>query len=192
VNPGTQSIADVVAKSVTAWFQDNASSLGAALAFYTLFSVAPILIIAVSIAGYVFGDDNAQTQVLAQLQDLVGEAGATAIRGLLASAHYSDKKGLAAAIGVITVLVGATSVFGELQNALGRIWQTPPNQKVGGGGVFCGAGFCRWDWCWGSAFFCWYRWWPAPRWPRSTVGWVALSPSWSSYCRSWMYWSASA
>jgi len=127
-----KTIVAIVGKSVSAWFEDNASSLGAALAFYTLFSVAPILIIAVSIAGYVFGDDNAQTQVLAQLQDLVGEAGATAIRGLLTSAHYSDKKGLAAAIGVITVLVGATSVFGELQNALGRIWQTPPNQKVVG------------------------------------------------------------
>lgn len=122
----------VVTKSVTAWFEDNASSLGAALAFYTLFSVAPILIIAVSVAGYVFGDDNAQNQVLAQLQELVGEAGATAIKALLNSAHYSDKKGLAAAIGVVTVLVGATSVFGELQNALGRIWQTPPNQKKGG------------------------------------------------------------
>jgi membrane protein len=127
-----KSIVAIVTKSVAAWFADNASSLGAALAFYTLFSVAPILIIAVSIAGYVFGDDNAQNQVLAQLQQLVGEAGAAAIRGLLTSAHYSDKKGLAAAIGVITVLVGATSVFGELQNALGRIWQTPPNQKIVG------------------------------------------------------------
>jgi membrane protein len=127
-----KTIVEVVSKSVSAWIEDNGSSLGAALAFYTLFSVAPILIIAVSIAGYVFGDDNAQTQVLTQIQALVGEAGATAIRGLLTSAHYSDKKGLAAAIGVITVLVGATSVFGELQNALGRIWQTPPNQKIVG------------------------------------------------------------
>jgi membrane protein len=127
-----KTIVDIVTKSVSAWSADNASSLGAALAFYTLFSVAPILIIAVSIAGYVFGDDNAQNQVLAQLQELVGEAGAVAIRGLLTSAHYSDKKGLAAAIGVVTVLVGATSVFGELQNALGRIWQTPPNHKIMG------------------------------------------------------------
>ncbi len=99
------------------------------MAFYTLFSVAPILVIAVAIAGYVFGADNAQTQVLAQLQALIGNAGATAVRDLLASAHYSDKRGLAAAIGVITLLVGATSVFGELQNALGRIWQTPPQSN---------------------------------------------------------------
>jgi membrane protein len=125
-------IVSIVTQSVTAWFDHNASSLGAALAFYTLFSVAPILIIAVAIAGYVFGADSAQTEVLAQLQALVGDAGAAAIRELLASAHYSDKKGLAAAIGIVTLVVGATSVFAELQNALERIWQTPrPTREVG-------------------------------------------------------------
>ena len=118
--------------AVSAWFDDNASSLGAALAFYTLFSVAPILIIAVAIAGYIFGPAVAQTQVLAQLQGLIGDAGAAAIRDLLLNAHYSDKKGFAAAIGVVTLVVGATSVFGELQNALERIWQTPtPVKQVG-------------------------------------------------------------
>jgi len=119
----------IVTKSVLAWFDHNASSLGAALAFYTIFSVAPILIIAVAIAGYVFGADVAQTEVLSQLRALTGDAGAAAIRELLASAHYSDKKGLAAAIGIVTLVVGATSVFGELQNALERIWQTPPPPK---------------------------------------------------------------
>lgn len=102
------------------------------MAYYTLFSIAPILIIAVAIAGYIFGADHAQTQVLAQLQALIGDAGAVAVRELLSSAHYSDKQGLAAAAGVITLIVGATSVFGELQNALERIWQTPaPTQEVG-------------------------------------------------------------
>ena len=105
--------------------------MGAALAYYTLFSVAPILIIAVAIAGYVFGPDSAQTQVLAQLQALIGDAGAAAVNDLVSNAHYSDKKGLAAAVGVITLIIGATSVFGELQNALERIWQTPkPPREV--------------------------------------------------------------
>jgi membrane protein len=122
-------IAEIVTMSVSAWFEHNASSLGAALAFYTLFSVAPILIIAVAIAGYVFGATTAQTEVLDQLQALIGDAGATAIRDLLVSAHYSDKKGFAAAVGVIALVVGATSVFAELQNALERIWQTPPPEK---------------------------------------------------------------
>ena len=97
----TRDVLGIVTKSVTAWFDHNASSLGAALAFYTIFSVAPILIIAVAIAGYVFGADTAQSEVLAQLSSLTGAAGAAAIRELLTSAHYSDKKGLAAAIGVV-------------------------------------------------------------------------------------------
>jgi membrane protein len=126
----TRALAGIVAKSVAAWFDHNASSLGAALAFYTIFSVAPILIIAVAIAGAVFGPDTAQTEVLSQLRALTGDAGAAAIRELLTSAHYSDKKGIAAAIGIVTLVVGATSVFGELQNALERIWQTPPQPKT--------------------------------------------------------------
>jgi membrane protein len=123
-------VAGIITKSVTSWFDHNASSLGAALAFYTIFSVAPILIIAVAIAGYVFGADAAQTEVLSQLRALTGDAGAAAIRELLTSAHYSDKKGVAAAIGIVTLVVGATSVFGELQNALERVWQTPPQAKT--------------------------------------------------------------
>jgi membrane protein len=125
-------IVDIVTESVTAWFDHNASSLGAALAFYTLFSVAPVLIIAVAIAGYFFGAATAQTEILSQLQALTGDAGAAAIRELLLSAHYSDQRGLAAILGVVTLVVGATSVFGELQNALERIWQTPkPAREVG-------------------------------------------------------------
>lgn len=122
----------LIARSANGWLHHNASSLGAALAFYTLFSIAPILVISVAIAGYVFGADVANTEVLDQLHSLVGGAGAEAIKGLLSNAHYSDKKGLAAALGVITLLVGATSVFGELQNALERIWETP--QPAGGAG----------------------------------------------------------
>jgi membrane protein len=129
---GIKNITAIGVKSITAWFDHRASSLGAALAYYTLFSITPILIIAVAIAGYVFGAASAQTQVLAQLQALIGDAGAAAIRELLLNAHYSDKRGLAASVGVITLVVGATSVFGELQNALEKIWQTPlPVREVG-------------------------------------------------------------
>jgi membrane protein len=103
--------------------------MGAALAFYTLFSVAPILIIALAIAGWVFGPHTAETELLAQLQALTGSAGADALRNLLNSAHYSDKKGLAAAVGVVTLVVGATSVFGELQHALDVIWGTPQRKR---------------------------------------------------------------
>jgi len=115
----------ICAKAAVAWAADNASSMGAALAYYTLFSVAPILIIAMAIAGSVFGPQVAETQVLSQLSSLIGPSGAAAVRDLVLSAHYSDKRGFAAAAAVVTVIIGATSVFGELEYALDRIWKTP-------------------------------------------------------------------
>jgi membrane protein len=110
--------------------------MGAALAFYTLFSVAPILIIALAIAGWVFGPHTAETELLAQLQALTGNAGADALRNLLNSAHYSDKKGMAAVLGIVTLVVGATSVFGELQHALDIIWGTPHAKQASGWWAF--------------------------------------------------------
>jgi membrane protein len=118
-------VVSIFVKSVAAWLEHNASSMGAALAFYTLFSVAPILIIALAVAGYFFGAHTAETDLLSQLQNLTGRAGSEALQNLLNSAHYSDKKGLAAAVGLVTLLVGATSVFGELQHALDVIWGSP-------------------------------------------------------------------
>src|SRR5579872_4779805 len=116
--------------SVAQWIAHNASSLGAALAFYTLFSIAPILIIAMAVAGAVFGPHVAEAHVLEQMRALLGDAGANAVGGLLSSAHQSGLKGIAAAVGIITLLVGATSVFGELQNTLDYIWKTPEKESV--------------------------------------------------------------
>jgi membrane protein len=125
-----KNIFTLIRDSVVAWLDHNASSLGAALAFYTLFSIAPILVIAVAIAGYVFGPSVAETHLLQQMQGLLGQSGAAAIQGLLTSAHQSNQKGFAAAIGIGTLLVGASSVFGELQNTLNTIWKTPPRNAV--------------------------------------------------------------
>jgi membrane protein len=118
-------IGRVARDSLNAWVDHNASSLGAALAYYTLFSVAPVLVIAVAIAGYIFGAQNAETHLLAQMQGLLGEAGAGAVQTLLQSAHQGRARGLAAAVSIVTLLIGATSVFGELQNTLDLIWRSP-------------------------------------------------------------------
>ena len=123
--PNFRALMSIMGKAASAWASDNASSMGAALAFYTVFSVAPILIIGMSIAGYVFGPQAAQNEVLSQLPGLIGVAGADAVRELILSAHYSDKKGLAAIVGIVALVIGATSVFGELQYAVERIWKTP-------------------------------------------------------------------
>jgi membrane protein len=128
-------IGGIFVESVSAWLDHSASSLGAALAFYTLFSVAPILIIALAVAGYFFGPDTAETELLAQLRDLTGSAGAEAVRGVLSSAQYSDKKGMAAVVGIVTLIIGASSVFGELQHALDVIWSSARNPDTGWWGM---------------------------------------------------------
>jgi len=123
--PRFRTLISIVVKAVSAWSSDHASSMGAALAYYTVFSLAPILVIGMAISGAVFGPKAAQTQVFSQLPALIGVAGADAVRDLILSAHYSEKKGLAAVVGIVTLIVGAMSVFGELQYALERIWKTP-------------------------------------------------------------------
>jgi len=120
----------VLRDTVADWIRHNASSLGAALSFYTLFSTAPILVIAMAVAGSIFGPHVAEARVLDQMRSLLGEAGAAAMQSLLSSAHQSGLKGIAAAIGVVTLLVGATSVFGELQNTLDYIWKSPQKDSV--------------------------------------------------------------
>jgi membrane protein len=121
----------IVRESITAWIDHNASSLGAALSFYTLFSIAPILVIAMAVSGYVFGSNVAEARVLEEMRALLGDAGAAAVQSLLSSARQSQMKGFAAAVGIITLLIGATSVFGELQNTLDYIWKSaPPKDSV--------------------------------------------------------------
>lgn len=121
---------EIARASVNAWLDHKASSLGAALAYYTLFSIAPILVIAVAVAGYVFGSQTAENEVLSQMQGLLGDAGAAALRNLLTSAQQSEARGLAAVVSVVTLLIGATSVFGELQNTLDQIWGTPARDQT--------------------------------------------------------------
>jgi membrane protein len=104
-----------VAKS---WVDDGVPSMGAALAFYTTFSLAPLLLIVVAVAGLVFGEEAARGQIQLQLRALMGEQGAGAVQALLVSVHQPTESFSAAALGGVLMLVGATSVFGELQDAL--------------------------------------------------------------------------
>jgi len=124
----------IVRSSFVAWFKDEASSMGAAIAFYTLFSIAPILLIVIGIAGVFLTPETVQEHVLVQMQMLLGNTGAAAVKTLLASARYAGKNAFSTAVGIVALLVGATSVFAELQNSLNRIWRTPgakvPGAKV--------------------------------------------------------------
>ena len=120
----------VLTASMNAWIDHRAGSKGAALAFYTLFSITPILILAIAVAGYFFGADAAQGEIIAQIEELIGYNGAQAIQALLAGAR-DPFSGLAATmLASVLVLVGAASVFVELKGSLDELWGVAPRQSI--------------------------------------------------------------
>lgn len=121
-----------VTMTVTSWSRDYAASMGAALAFYTMFSIAPLLLIVIAVAGYFFGAQAARGEILGQLSGLMGAEGARAIEGLIASASEPTHRSAAAGLGVVVFLIGATSVFNELQDSLNRIWRVDRRTAKGG------------------------------------------------------------
>ena len=120
-----RTIVSLLKGTVQAWLDDRAPSMGAALAYYTLFSMAPLLLIAISVAGAVFGQDAARAEILGQLQVLLGSDGAAAVASLLRSVQRNDQSLMGTLIGAALLLVGATTVFAELQDSLDRIWHVP-------------------------------------------------------------------
>jgi len=115
--------------SVSAWIEDFAPSMGAAISYYTVFSIAPLMLIVLSIAGLVLGSDAASGKIFAQLEGMLGPEGAAAIQGMVKSASSPAKGTFGTIIGIIMTIVGATTVFNELQSALDRIWRAPAAAK---------------------------------------------------------------
>ncbi len=107
----------------SAWAEDHASSLGAALAFYTVFSLGPVLILAIAVAGLAFGQKAAESEFSRQLQTLLGAAGARGVQAIIRSANRPALGAIASTIGIGTLLVGASGAFVELQDALNKIWK---------------------------------------------------------------------
>jgi membrane protein len=108
--------------SLSAWIDHRAASKGAALAFYTLFSMTPILVLAIAVAGYFFGTEAAQGEIVGQVQGLTGPNGAQAIQALLAAARDPASGLLATLLAGGLLVLGATSVFAELKGSLDEIW----------------------------------------------------------------------
>jgi len=121
----------VINAAVTEWINHRAASKGAALAFYTLFSMAPILILVIAIAGFFYGAQAAQGEILIQLRGLVGDQGAKAIQLILAGARNQEQGRLATLVATALLLFGATSVFAELKASLDDIWQIPSVSQTG-------------------------------------------------------------
>lgn len=122
-----------LAKSAAAaWLADFAPSMGAALSYYTIFSIAPLLLIVISVAGLVFGADAARGEIFGQLRGMMGADAAAGVEGLLTSVSKPSQGIIATVVGLVVLLIGATTVFGELQDSLDRIWRAPMRDKSGG------------------------------------------------------------
>jgi membrane protein len=132
VRVNIKQILALVKAAFSSWVDDYAQSMGAALAYYTMFSIAPLLLIVISIAGLIFGAEAARGEIIGQLQSLMGEQGAQAVQGLLESVSKPAESATATIVGVVLLLIGATTVFTELQDALDRIWRAPERDRSTG------------------------------------------------------------
>ncbi|HVK08244.1 MAG TPA: YihY/virulence factor BrkB family protein [Gemmataceae bacterium] len=122
----------LVKQSGREFLDDKCPRLGAAIAFYTALSLSPLLLVVISIAGVVFGEEAARGEIAVHIQDMIGEDGAKAVETMLAS-HKSARTGtLMTIVGIVTLVIGASGVFGQLQDALDTVWNVPPRE---GGGI---------------------------------------------------------
>src|SRR5215216_2025937 len=117
--------------SYQGWKEDKASRLSAALAYYTIFSLAPLLIIVIAITGLFWQQQAVQEQIMGQIQGLVGTEGARFVSDLLTSASNPARGVTATILGIITLVFGALGVFNELHNALNTIWEVKEEETKG-------------------------------------------------------------
>ncbi len=113
------------------WSHDRAPRLGAALAYYTVFSLVPFLVVVIAVIGLVFGQEAAQSAILSQIADFVGDQTAAAIKDMIQRADHPSTGLFAAGLAVVTLLFGASGVFGQLQDALNSVWGVEPKEGRG-------------------------------------------------------------
>jgi len=118
-------------KALVAWWQDDAMRLGASVAYYTLFALAPMLLVVIAVAGSIFGAEAVRGQVAYQIDGLVGPEGALAVQALLKGASQPSSNILAMLVGSVTFTLAATGAFLELRAALNTIWRVPPSSASG-------------------------------------------------------------
>jgi membrane protein len=118
-------IVQLFSEAFRQWNSDRSPRLAAALAFYTILSLTPLLLISTAIAGFFFGEDAARGEIVHQLRSLIGQAGAEVVQTALQKAHRPQAGIIATSLGIATLLFGASAVFGELQDALNKVWKVP-------------------------------------------------------------------
>ncbi|MEO8130159.1 MAG: YihY/virulence factor BrkB family protein [Bryobacteraceae bacterium] len=126
-----KTIWSLLKQTFSAWNEHEAPRLGAALAFYTILSLAPLVILVIAILALVYGHSTAQNQLLGQVESTIGQQGAEAVKGMIEHAQEPASGTLASIIGVITLLFGASGVFGELRAALNKMWDVKARSEGG-------------------------------------------------------------
>jgi len=121
----------IVAATISDWYEDRAPRLGAALAYYTVFALAPTIVLVIAVAALVLGHEAAQGEILRQVQELVGEQGAKAVESMIKTARDPGASSTAIGLGLVTLIFGLWGVFGELQDALNTIWGVTPRAGRG-------------------------------------------------------------
>jgi membrane protein len=121
-----RSVFRIFGRALAAWWNDGALRLGASLAYYTLFAIAPILVVAIAVAGTLFGAQAVRGEIVGQIQGLVGAEGGKAVQALLQSAAVRHESRFAAIAGGVTFVLAACGAFIELQTALNTIWRVTP------------------------------------------------------------------
>jgi membrane protein len=128
---GAKMMWSLLKEAATEWSEDRAPRLGAALAYYTVFSLVPLLMVVIAIAGFVFGEEAARGEILRQISGLVGEKSGAMIQDMLTNASQPNNGFMGSVIGIGTLLLGASGVFGQLQDALNTVWEVKPKPGRG-------------------------------------------------------------
>ena len=127
-----KSIWGLLNRTVTQWLEDQPFQLASSLSYYTLFSLAPLLIIVIAIAGFAFGREAAQQQIVGSIQGMIGQQSAEAVQGMIQNASNEPKTGMiATVVGLVTLILGAGGVVGQLQTSLNTIWGVAPKPGQG-------------------------------------------------------------
>lgn len=125
-------LARIFMAALRGWRADNCLSMGAALAFYALLSMAPLLVLVITLAGAFIGRDEAQALLITQLSGLLGDTGAEGVQSVLEAARGPGEGRIQGLVSLLVLMVGATTVFAELQDDLDRIWKVPPSRRAAG------------------------------------------------------------
>jgi membrane protein len=128
--PPLRPVWDLLSETYKEWRKDNAQTLGAALAFYTTFSLAPLLIIVIAIFGVILGKETVQVEILRRAQELIGAQGAAAVKMMIGAAYRPGTGLPATVIGILVILVGSTSALVMLTHSLNIIWGARPNSRA--------------------------------------------------------------